>query len=72
MVGKSILQEIATLVIIREIPDSNLETGRYGPKSGVSKIIQESWKHWHTRDVKRVSISGAGRLQEQFLVWELT
>ena len=35
MVGKSSLQEIATLVIIQEIPDSNLETGRYSPKSGV-------------------------------------
>ena len=28
MVGKSSLQEIATLAIIREISDSNLETGR--------------------------------------------
>ena len=36
MVGKSSLQEIATLVIIWEISDSNLETGRYGLKSGVS------------------------------------
>ena len=34
--------EIATLVIIREISDSNLETRRYGPKSGVSWIIRES------------------------------
>ena len=31
-----------TLVIIREISDSNLETGRYGSKSGVSRIIRES------------------------------
>ena len=46
MVGKSSLQEIATLAIIREISDSNLETGRYGPKSGVSRIIRESWQHW--------------------------
>ena len=38
MVGKSSLQEIATLEIIREISDSNLETGRYGPKSGVSRL----------------------------------
>ena len=42
MVGKSSLQEIATLAIIWEISDSNLETGRYGPKSGVSRIIRES------------------------------
>ena len=39
---KSSLQEIATLAITREISDSNLETGRYGPKSGVSRIIRES------------------------------
>ena len=38
MVGKSILQEMATLAIIQEISDSNLETGRYGPKSGVSHL----------------------------------
>ena len=31
--------------IIREISDSNLETGRYGPKSGASRIIRESWLH---------------------------
>ena len=42
MVGKSSLQEIATLAIIREISDSNLETERYGPKSGVSQVVQES------------------------------
>ena len=34
--------EIATLTIIREISDSNLETRRYGQKTGVSQIIQES------------------------------
>ena len=45
MVGKSSLQEIATLAIIGEMSDSNLETGRYGPKSGISRIILESWKH---------------------------
>ena len=45
MVGKSSLQEIATLAIIREISDSNLETGRYSPKSGVSRISRESWQH---------------------------
>ena len=42
MVVKSSPQEIATLAIIREISDSNLETVRYGPKSGVSQIIRES------------------------------
>ena len=45
MVRKSSLQEIATWAIIREISDSNLETGRYGPKSGVSRIIRESGQH---------------------------
>ena len=39
VVGKSSLKEIATLEIIQEISDSNLETRRYGPKSGVSRII---------------------------------
>ena len=42
IVGKSSLQEIANFAIIREIPDINLETGRYGSKSGVSQIIRES------------------------------
>ena len=45
MVGKSSIQEIAILVIIWEISDSNLETGRYGPESGISRIIRESWQH---------------------------
>ena len=31
--------------IIQGISYSNLETGRYGPKSGVSRIIRESWQH---------------------------
>ena len=39
------LQEIATLAIIWEISDSNLETTRYSLKSGVSLIIWESWQH---------------------------
>ena len=30
---------------IREISDSNLETGRNVSKSGVSGIIQQSWQH---------------------------
>ena len=33
-----------TMAIIREISDSNLETGRNGSKSGVSRIIRESWQ----------------------------
>ena len=41
MVGKSSVQEIAILAIIREISDSNMETGEYGPKSGASRIIRE-------------------------------
>ena len=45
IVKKSSLQEIAALAIIWEISDSNLETGRYGPKSGVSRITRESWQH---------------------------
>ena len=31
-----------TSKIIQEISNSNLETGRYGPKSGLAQIIQES------------------------------
>ena len=46
MVGKSSVQEIATLAIIWEV-DSNLDTGRYSPKSGVFRIIRESWQHCH-------------------------
>ena len=41
------LQEIVTLAIIREISDSNLGTGRYSLKSGVSWIIWESWQHYN-------------------------
>ena len=33
-----------TSAIIREISDSNLDTGRNGLKSGVSRIIRESWR----------------------------
>ena len=32
------------MAIIREISDSNLETGRNGSNSGVSRIIWESWQ----------------------------
>ena len=48
MDGKSTLQQISTLAIIREISDSDLEIGRYNLKSGVSRIIQESWQHWES------------------------
>ena len=33
MLGKSSLQKIVILAIIREISDSDLETGRYVPRS---------------------------------------
>ena len=55
MVGKSSLQEIATLAIIREISDSNLETGRYSLKSGVSRIIRESWQHCKKKKKKKLN-----------------
>ena len=42
IVRESNLQKMATLAIIREISDSNLETGRNNLKSGVSRIIRES------------------------------
>ena len=46
IVGKSsLLKKWQTLAIIQEISFSNLETGRYGQKPGVSQIIQESWQH---------------------------
>ena len=45
VVGKSSLQEIVPLAILLEISDSNLETGRYGQKSGASQFILESWQH---------------------------
>ena len=38
-------EEVTTSKIIQEISNSNLETGRYGPKSGLAQIIQESWQH---------------------------
>ena len=42
MIGKSSLQEITSLAIIRKISDSNLESRRYSSNSGVSPIIWES------------------------------
>ena len=44
IVRESNLQKMATLAIIREISDSNLETGRNSLKFEVSLIIQESWQ----------------------------
>ena len=41
MVGKSTLQEISTLAIIREISDSDLVIGRSDLKSGVLTIWQK-------------------------------
>ena len=42
MVRKSSLQEIVILAIIREISDSDLETGRYGPRSpGLSSSLPD-------------------------------
>ena len=44
-VGKLILlKKWQTSAIIWEISYSNLETGRYAPKSGVSQVIRESWQ----------------------------
>ena len=48
MDGKSTLHQISTLAIIWEISDSDLEIGRYNLKSGVSRIIRESWEHWES------------------------
>ena len=41
----SLLKKWQTSAIIWEISYSNLDTGRYGPKSGVSRIIRESRQH---------------------------
>ena len=38
-----------TAAMIREIFNSNVETGRNGPESGVSQIVRESWQHCHCR-----------------------
>ena len=38
-----------TAAMIREIFNSNMETGRNGPESGVSQIVRESWQHLHCR-----------------------
>ena len=57
MVGKSNVQEIAILAIIREISDSNLETGGYDPKSGVSPIIREWTALWLVINNKKINAS---------------
>ena len=44
-----------TSAIIREISDSNLETGRNSLKSGVSRIIRESWQPWTNTDNRLVN-----------------
>ena len=43
MVGKSSVQEIAILAIIREISDFNLETGRYGSNT-VQNLQSQVWQ----------------------------
>ena len=50
--GKVSLQKMANFGnnIIRAISDSNLQTGIYSPKCGVSWIIWESWQHWNDND----------------------
>ena len=50
--------------MIREIFNSNMETGRNGPESGVSQIVRESWQHCHCRGkLGRVGMStGLGQV----------
>ena len=54
MVGKSNVQEIAIEAIIREISDSNLETGGYSPKCGVAPIIREWTALWLVINNKKI------------------
>ena len=71
MVRKSSVQEIATLVIIREISDSNLETGRYtySPKS---RVIRESWQHSQQQNETSGGNNFLGLLWEFLVVvWSL-
>ena len=42
LLGSRVYKKQQTSAIIWEIPDINLEAGRYGSKSGVSRIIRES------------------------------
>ena len=46
LLSESLPKKWQTSGIIWEISYSNLETRRYSPKSGISRIIQESWQHW--------------------------
>ena len=63
--GKVESTAIATLaIIIPEISDSNLETRRYSPNSGVSGIIRKSWQHC-THDRNRFSYSIKNILKRQ-------
>ena len=72
MVEKLSLQEIATSVIIQEISDSNLDTGRYGTKSGVSWIIWDSWQHWPSLPAVVVVVLQISRhARWLFLGWQL-
>ena len=42
IVGNRVCKKWQTSAIILEVSDSNLESGIYGPKSGVSRIVRES------------------------------
>ena len=44
-----VYKKLQTAAIIREIFNSNLETGSNGPESGVSQIARESWQQCHWR-----------------------
>ena len=51
-----------TSAIIREILDSNLDTGSNGLKSGVSQIIWESWQPCRCLKLNQNQISIHARL----------
>ena len=49
-VGESwVYKKWQTAAMIREIFNSNTDTGRNGPESGVSQIVRKSWQHCHCR-----------------------
>ena len=54
-----------TLAIVWEISYSNLETGRYCLKSGVSQTIRKSWQHCHGWAVKGNSVINSYFYYEQ-------
>lgn len=60
--GKVSIQEMANFSnnIIWAISDSNLQTGIYSPKCGVSWIIWESWQHWNDNDGDNDDDDGGG------------